>query len=69
MSTHTLIENTPVQQKMARNSLVTLCCQNLSIYRCAGPVYGLHIRANGFAYSAFIKAPGYVKKGNEEGEE
>lgn len=38
-------------------------------HKCAGPVYGLHIRANGFAYSAFIKAPGYVKKGKEEGEE
>ena len=67
MSTHVLIDNALVQQKMAKKSLMVLCRQNPE-YRCTGPVYRLHSHASAFAHSAFIMALGCLKKGEDEEE-
>ena len=53
---------------MAKNSLVTLCCQNPE-YRCTGSDYGLHSCASAFTDSASVMVLGCPKKEEEEEEE
>ena len=66
MAAHVLIENTLVQQKMAKNSLVELCCQNPE-YRCTGLDYGFHSHASAFAHGASVMVLCHLKKrGGEE---
>ena len=68
MSMHIPIENTLVQQKMAKNSLMALYCQNQE-YRCTGLDYGVHSNASALANSASIIELGSLKKGEEEEKE
>ena len=69
MFVHILIENTLVQQKMGKNSLMVPCCQNPE-YRCTGPDYRLHSRSSAFAqgHGASVSVLGCLKRGGEEEE-
>ena len=58
---HVLIENTLVQHKMAKNSRMTLCCQN-RVSKGTDRHYGLHSSASSSVHSASVTEPGLLKK-------
>ena len=64
-SAHVLIENTLVQHKMAKNSHMALCCQNL-VSQGTNQCYGLHDRACIFVHSALVMVLGLLKKKKKE---
>ena len=65
MSAHTLIENTLVQHKMAKNSRITLCCQN-RVSKGTNQCYGLHDSACISVQSASVTVLGLLKKKKKE---
>ena len=66
MSTHVLIDNTLVQQKIAKNLRMVLCCQNRES-KGTSSGYGLHSSASSCVPSASITVlVGLLKKEEEE---